>query len=61
MHEFASAKHDLDLALDKDPSYYTARLQRANLALSIGECSIAVEDYQTVLGADPSKKDAQKR
>lgn len=59
--KFHNALSDLNEALAVDPGLLVALLQRANLLLTTGDCTAAVKDYQAVLAADASKKDAIKR
>lgn len=59
--ELGKARTDLDHALDLDSTFKLARLQRANLRLQSGDCTGATTDYEAVLRADPTKKDAQAR
>jgi tetratricopeptide (TPR) repeat protein len=56
-----SAIADLTSSLTKDPGFGMAYAQRANLLLLTGRCRDAMEDYQTVLRLDPTKRDAQAR
>lgn len=61
LQKFRHALSDLDAAIALDPEYTMAKLQRANLKLTVGECAAATQDYQSVLKATPDKKDAVKR
>jgi tetratricopeptide (TPR) repeat protein len=56
-----AAIKDLTTAVDLDPAYSMAYLQRANLWLTIGRCDDAATDYKKALELDPNKKDAQVR
>ena len=49
LQDFENALADLDSALELDPSYTAALLQRGNLRMLTGRCAQAAEDYQTVL------------
>ena len=48
-HEFASARQLLDRAIDADPENGGARIQRANVALLLGEFAAARRDCLAVL------------
>lgn len=52
---------DLSHALALEPGMLVARLQRANLLLMTGKCADAAADYERVLAADASKRDAASR
>lgn len=56
-----NALADLDKAIEKDPVFAMAYLQRANLLMLVGKCRESVADYETVLRLDSTKRDAHAR
>lgn len=56
--KYPYAISDLSSAIEMDPAYTVAYLQRANMELTAGRCAEAVTDYETVLRMDSGKRDA---
>jgi DnaJ family protein C protein 3 len=59
LRKIPHALADLTAAIEADTNYAMAYLQRANLLLLTGKCREAVQDYESVLRLDATKRDAQ--